>query len=102
KNNFPDYRWTPQSGGMSVPNTTTTALLDQIQRNEHSWFREETIESVRRYSEGKPTNVNHRAYDRSAVARQKCIEHYGYGCTICGFNFESVDTELEFIIDLPV
>ena len=28
-------------------------------------------------------------YDRSAVARQACIEYFGCDCHVCGFNFET-------------
>lgn len=29
-------------------------------------------------------------YDRSPHARQACIEHYGYACCICNFNFGKI------------
>ncbi|MDD1606329.1 MAG: HNH endonuclease, partial [Methylococcaceae bacterium] len=29
-------------------------------------------------------------YDRSTAARQVCIEHHGYNCIVCGFNFAAI------------
>ena len=39
------------------------------------------------YLEGakKATLVN--AYERNSAARNKCIEHFGYDCAVCKFNF---------------
>ena len=28
------------------------------------------------------------AYERNAKARDACIAHHGYACSVCGFNFE--------------
>jgi hypothetical protein len=36
---------------------------------------------------GKTVTVN--VYERSPLARLRCIEHYGYACTVCGMNFEA-------------
>lgn len=33
-------------------------------------------------------------YERSSVARQKCIQYYGCKCLVCGFEFEKVYGEL--------
>ncbi|MCK5603265.1 HNH endonuclease [Candidatus Pacearchaeota archaeon] len=41
------------------------------------------------YLEGakKTTIVN--AYERNSAARNKCIEHYGFDCAVCKFNFSN-------------
>lgn len=39
-------------------------------------------------SEGAVTTISVNAYERSAVARNKCIEVHGAICTICAFDFE--------------
>ena len=44
--------------------------------------------------EGKRQTIIVNAYERNPKARTKCIEHYGYDCTICGFNFEKVYGEI--------
>jgi predicted HNH restriction endonuclease len=44
--------------------------------------------------EGATTTVTVTLYERSAVARRKCVEHYGCSCCVCGFSFESAYGEL--------
>jgi len=38
--------------------------------------------------EGDPRKASITARQRSAQARKRCLENYGYDCTVCGFNFE--------------
>jgi 5-methylcytosine-specific restriction protein A len=38
--------------------------------------------------EGAKKQVTVNAYERNVKARQKCIEHYGSECSVCGFDFE--------------
>ncbi len=33
-------------------------------------------------------------YERNPYARQRCIEHYGCRCSVCGFDFEKVYGEV--------
>jgi 5-methylcytosine-specific restriction protein A len=40
--------------------------------------------------EGSTFRVIVNAYERSPVARERCIQHYGPVCVICGFNFGRV------------
>ena len=42
------------------------------------------------YSEGARIQVACNAYERNRAARAACIEHYGYDCVCCGFNFSAV------------
>ena len=39
-------------------------------------------------SEGKKTKVYVNRFERNPKARQVCLEHYGYNCQVCYFNFE--------------
>jgi len=48
----------------------------------------EEILDDRRYIEGAVKKVSVNSYERSRVARQKCIEQYGYDCVVCGMNFQ--------------
>ena len=43
-----------------------------------------------KYAEGKTKTVLVNSYERNTVARQKCIEHYGVVCQVCGFDFEKI------------
>lgn len=47
----------------------------------------EEIQDDRRYAEGAVRRVAVNAYERSRIARQKCIEYYGLNCCVCGINF---------------
>ena len=44
--------------------------------------------------EGAKKQVIVNAYERSPIARQECIEEYGYKCYICDFDFEKVYGEI--------
>lgn len=39
------------------------------------------------YREGSVSKVTVNAYERNAAARQRCIQHYGTDCCVCGFSF---------------
>ena len=40
------------------------------------------------YIEGATSTISVNAYERNPKARMACIEHYGFKCFICGFDFE--------------
>lgn len=40
------------------------------------------------FSEGKMITVKVNKYERNPKARKECLEHYGYRCCVCGFDFE--------------
>lgn len=42
------------------------------------------------YSEGTSRTVSVNVFERSRVARDRCISHYGLDCAVCGFNFGRV------------
>ena len=44
--------------------------------------------------EGALRKVTVNRYERSSVARQKCIEAHGLNCAVCGMNFEEIYGEL--------
>lgn len=41
------------------------------------------------YVEGTTIRISINAFERNRKARQRCIDHYGYSCVVCGFSFES-------------
>jgi 5-methylcytosine-specific restriction protein A len=89
KKNYPHYNWTPQAGGLSIPDKVAYELFSFLQ---HSQFAFESLkhEEIRNYSEGKIREITINTYDRNPIARQVCIEHHGYDCAVCGFNFGQV------------
>ena len=46
----------------------------------------EALETV--YEEGGRYEVRSTAIERNPEARAKCLDHYGYSCLLCQFNFE--------------
>lgn len=59
----------------------------------------ETIESSPDIFEGIKKQVSVNKYERSSIARAKCIDAHGHSCKICNFSFEEKYGELgkEFI-----
>ena len=45
------------------------------------------INQDEQYHEGHVVNTMVNRYERSSIARMKCIEHHGVQCTICGMDF---------------
>jgi len=48
----------------------------------------EEVETPEQYIEGAAKTISINAYERNSKARTKCIEHYGYKCVVCSFDFE--------------
>ncbi len=46
------------------------------------------------FVEGAAKMVNVNAYERNVAARAKCVEHHGYACAVCSFDFESTYGDL--------
>lgn len=42
------------------------------------------------FYEGSVKLVVVNKYERSTKARKECLQHYGYSCQVCGFNYEKV------------
>lgn len=50
-------------------------------------LRKETVRR-QKYIEGAKKRVTADVYERNPMARVDCLEHYGYRCYVCGFDFE--------------
>lgn len=88
--NYPEIKWTPQSGGVTVDEEISIELLEKS--NAESPTNKDYGDI--KYVEGKKQLITVTTYDRSAKARQKCIEAWGYKCEVCNFDFESTYGEL--------
>jgi len=55
---------------------------------------EKYIEEIPIYYEGKQGKYLINIYERNPYARMACLEHYGYKCIICGFDFEMIYGEI--------
>lgn len=54
----------------------------------------EEIHQPEKCFEGAVETISINKYERNAYARKKCIDHYGYKCQVCNFDFEEVYGEL--------
>ncbi|WP_082221648.1 HNH endonuclease [Herbaspirillum chlorophenolicum] len=48
----------------------------------------EELDPSLKYIEGTVFQVLINAYERNLEAREKCLDHYGYRCSVCSFDFE--------------
>ncbi|GAB3938695.1 HNH endonuclease [Mucilaginibacter myungsuensis] len=44
--------------------------------------------------EGVKRQVTVNKYERSSIARKKCVDHHGYNCSVCDINFVNIYGEL--------
>lgn len=89
ENKYPDYRWTPQASGVSIPGEIANELFEFIQGSKKFSFPKADANEIERFTEGKPKFITIKNYDRSSGARLECIKYYGYDCSVCGFNFKN-------------
>lgn len=83
--------WTPQSSGISIKPELTDELeavwFDFLNAETSSnRFDKDTISAS--FSEGASSNVSITRYERNPHARNACLKHYGYACSICDFDFQ--------------
>jgi 5-methylcytosine-specific restriction protein A len=86
---FPSVLWTPQQGGVAVPEQAAADIVGELMRNAAHGFRPQTPDEVRRFAEGRVKTITVSTYDRSSEARAACLSRHGYACAACGFTFES-------------
>lgn len=65
-------------------------LTDEIENPAFAGISEsdKEIDSIETFYEGTSKDVLQRIYERNPDARRACLEHWGFDCCICGFNFE--------------
>ena len=54
----------------------------------------EEISDKKTFPEGSKTTVSVNAYERNPEARRLCLDHYGFKCQACDFDFEGTYGEL--------
>lgn len=55
---------------------------------ETNFLPEEVQDFDNEYLEGTKSTITVNSYERNPEAREKCIEHFGCFCAVCGFDFE--------------
>jgi len=68
-------------------------LLSQKKLSSPTTLPEEIL-NPEKYREGTTKLIPVNVYERNLKARKKCIEHYGYNCSVCDFNFGETFGEL--------
>ena len=43
---------------------------------------------------GASKTITVNQYERNAAARKKCLDHHGYKCAVCAFDFEKIYGEI--------
>ena len=83
---FSDQHWDTQSSGISIREHVAVAL-------EEEWVSFSDLETPQEvpgastYAEGAIRRITANAYERSRKAAERCVDHYGRTCSVCGFDF---------------
>lgn len=81
--------WTPRRSGITIQEQHVPALeLLWIRFLIESNINERDVKGSGSFLEGQSYTALQTLYERNPYARQKCIEHYGYSCCVCDFNFQ--------------
>ncbi len=79
---------------LSVPEIITLKGFENVSISDYFFefnkeynFSYELNKEIDVFDEGSVKKVLVNVYERNAVARKKCIEHFGCNCQICGFDF---------------
>ena len=79
------------------PIKVSAELHSYIEKHFNDYYSEgyfTDVDDNEKYHEGHVRSVKVDIYERSSIARGKCIEHYGTSCLICGLNFGDTYGEL--------
>ena len=84
--------------GMPIIKDFIPKLIDkELKRVGDGWYASdgtmniyppEEVVNPEQYLEGASKKISVNSYERNSAARAKCIEHYGYKCIVCSFDFE--------------
>lgn len=89
---IPSGNWSPRASGMTITPESATVL-------EGLWIEHlrelglspvtypEEVDTPERFWEGALRRITVNAYERDPRARKACIDHYGFKCQICQFDF---------------
>lgn len=97
--NDPKFEYKGLGVMMDYEDGTPTAITWKIiSSSDFSTVKNQTIERLK-FLEGKKTSRKVNVYERDPKARKACLNHYGYTCVVCNFNFEEKYGEMgkEFI-----
>jgi 5-methylcytosine-specific restriction protein A len=89
-----EQHWTPQASGITIK----PELVDELEAIWFDFLKTEkirfkpfstfNIKNDKTLTEGTPIQIQLTRYERNPYARKACINHYGWNCIICKFNFQ--------------
>jgi 5-methylcytosine-specific restriction protein A len=88
------YSWTPQASGITIRPDIVEELeavwfdFLNTQKIRNNPFTPQNDNSQKTYTEGSPNQVTLTKFERNPFARKVCLQHHGYSCAVCNFNFE--------------
>jgi 5-methylcytosine-specific restriction protein A len=90
-------QWFPQQSGIFIKPEIVDALesnwFNFIRENKYirnSFVSNDVITDITEsFHEGKSKEIIQTRYERNPQARKTCLNHHGYSCQICNFNFET-------------
>lgn len=89
--NLESTAWDAQGSGKTVPDSVADALMKmwkvRVQVDELH-LPEEVDDSDQSFVEGATKKILVNAYERNPEARRKCLNKWGYNCTVCAFRFD--------------
>ena len=90
-------QWFPQQSGISLK----PEIIDDLESSWFNFIRENRYirnsfvsndvltDITETFLEGKSKEIVQTKYERNPQARKICLNHHGYSCQICDFNFET-------------
>lgn len=90
KENYSNQQWTPQASGRSISHDIAEDLYELIQNDSRFMFKPGEKIINNHYQEGTTRISTITKYERNPAARQACIDHYGYQCSVCEFKFADI------------
>ncbi len=100
---FAPMYWNTQMSGIRMPDGVARELESrwseflrrkQGGRDLYDFMLPDEVDESEVYFEGATKKVVVNIYERNPEARRKCLEHYGFDCYVCDFNFERVYGEV--------
>lgn len=94
-----DYQDEHGSGPSKIKRFEPVLTDKKLKRVGQGWYASdgeapivfpEELSEGRTYVEGLKKTISVNTYERSADARKKCLDHHGYQCSICSFDFEKI------------
>jgi hypothetical protein len=81
---------TPQHQSIRPPTQIAPQVETETIKPEIATLKSAPIHLKQRFREGAMRQASLNKYERNPDARQRCIDHYGCRCSVCGFDFQKV------------